>query len=204
MPRASTLSLFLVVASWNESVGFIFTNTRSTVKRSAALNIAPIKNVEAFMGVDTTIRENDSKLNFPLNKNKFDGNVDIELGEGYKTMTENFSPSWEDGQCSLACVEASLPLGMIIEESEKIDGKFEIVEVLEGSNAEKAGVRVGDMFRACSAQRGPPPNANVAPKKALFDAEGMNFEACMNALGTNSPANGGTGRVALIFERRYQ
>ena len=77
MSRASTLFLFLVVANWNESVGFIFKNTRSTVKRSAALNIAPIKNVEAFMGVDTTIRENDSKLNFPLNKNKFDGNVDM-------------------------------------------------------------------------------------------------------------------------------
>ena len=106
------------------------------------------------------------------------------------------------GQCIVLLISAGLDDGF--NGQLKLGGKFEIAEVLEGSNAEKAGVRVGDMFRACSAQRGPPPNATVAPKKALFDAEGMSFEACMNALGTNSPANGGTGRVALIFERRYQ
>ena len=213
--------LIALAASWHvsSSLGFAPLSGSSAMRRAAVkTNIAPINNVEAFMGINTEVRENDKVLNFPV-KDYFYGRVDIELGEGYKTMTEDFMPSWKDDQSSLACVEADLPLGMVIEESETLEGKFEIAEVAEGSNAEKAGVKVGDVFRACSAQKGKPPVDNGeaqggegnnmmpsdnTPKKALFNTKGMRFEAVMTALATNAAANGGTGRVAMVFERRYE
>ena len=204
MPTASAIALCLF-AGWHVSSSLGFTPiTHSAALRRAAVktHIAPINNVEAFMGISTEVRKNPEALEFPP---EF-GSVDIEIGEGYETMTEEFSAAFgaSSSSSSLACVEASLPLGMVLEESETLEGKFEIAEVVEGGNAERAGVQVGDIFRACSAQRGPAPNAKVFPKKALFTAETQTFEACMGALATNSPANGGTGRVAMVFERKHE
>jgi hypothetical protein len=59
---------------------------------------------------------------------------------------------------------------MVIEESESLPGKIEVVEVAEGSNAEAAGIRVSDVLRACSAQK----------KDAMTAAEG---NIAFNALG---------------------
>lgn len=197
---ASAIALCLLFAGWH--VSSFAPVTHSAVMRSAVkTSIAPINNVEAFMGISTEVRKNPEVLQFPP---KFDASVDIEIGEGYETMTEEFSAAFSNGASSLACVEASLPLGMVLEESETFEGKFEIAEVLGGGNAEKAGVQVGDIFRACSAQRGPAPSPKVFPKKALFTAEKQTFEACMGALATNSPANGGTGRIAMVFERKHE
>ena len=48
-----------------------------------------------------------------------------------------------------------MPLGMTIDDVQDMEGRkkgfFEITEVTEGSNAEKAGIKVGDTFRACTA-----------------------------------------------------
>jgi len=41
--------------------------------------------------------------------------VDIDIGEGYKMMRENFRPSWKDESGSLSVVKCDLPLGMVIE-----------------------------------------------------------------------------------------
>ena len=97
-----------------------------------------------------------TKLEFKPRK-YFYGVVEIDIGEGYKMMRENFSPSWKDESGSLAVVKCDLPLGMTIEQVENTEGRmtnrslFEIVEVAEGSNAEKAGIKVGDTLRACNA-----------------------------------------------------
>lgn len=98
------------------------------------------------------VRTNPDKLEFKKYRYFF-GRIQIEIGEGYKTMTEDFNPTWKDDQSSLAVVDCDLPMGMVIEESEKHQGKFEIMEVMEGSNAEKAGVKVGDILRANTAQK---------------------------------------------------
>merc|ERR1711988_530039 len=83
----------------------------------------------------------------------FYGMVKVELGEGFKPMTEVFNPSWKDDQCSLCVVEVPLPMGMDIEESATMKGRIEVAEIVEGSNAEKAGIRVGDVLRANTAQK---------------------------------------------------
>ena len=218
---ASRHLLFTALLCFPGSLGLkVPISSSKIVRRSAvATNAAPIENAATVGKFDQLQpRSNPEVLDFPR-RDYFYGRVSIELGEGYKTMVEDFGPSWKDDQCSLAPVEASLPLGMVIEESENLPGRFEISEVREGSNAEKAGVKVGDILRAVTAQKkdamaaaegniafnavAGATTAGVVVKKALFNADRQSFEAVMNALGTNSDQKGGTGRVSMIFERRY-
>jgi hypothetical protein len=56
-------------------------------------------------------RKNPSLVTFEKRK-YFYGRAQIELGAGYKTMSEDFSPSWKDEQCALAVVDVPLPLGV--------------------------------------------------------------------------------------------
>mmetsp|Transcript_68072 Transcript_68072/g.154010 ORF Transcript_68072/g.154010 Transcript_68072/m.154010 type:complete len:213 (-) Transcript_68072:196-834(-) len=161
---------------------------------------------------------NPAKLEFKP-RTYFYGRCTISIGEGYKPMTETFSPSFKDDECSLACVEIELPMGMVIEESADIQGRLEVVEVMEGSNAEFAGVKVGDLLRACTAQKTDAyaaANGNIAfnvlgggttagvemNKRALYTADGRPLEGCLEAIGTNSEDNQGPGTVGAIFERK--
>ena len=133
-------------------------------------------------------------------------------------MTEQFDPSFPDDNCALATVEVTMPLGMLISESPNFKGRIEVVEVLEG-NAKDAGIRAGDLLRATTAQKkdamaaaegniafnafAGATTSGVEIKRALYVADGRSFEGCMEALATNSEANGGTGSVGMIFERRH-
>lgn len=56
----------------------------------------------------------------------FYGMVKVDIGEGFKPMTETFAPSYSDDECALAVVEVPLPLGMIIEESANIRGRTQV------------------------------------------------------------------------------
>ena len=85
--------------------------------------------------------------------------VKIDIGEGYKIMRENVRSSWKDqgGKTALTVVKVPLPCGMVISNLENEEGRLagagilEVVEVIEGGNAEKAGIKVGDAFRGCNA-----------------------------------------------------
>jgi len=134
-------------------------------------------------------------------------------------MTEQFDPSWKDDNCALAAVEVEMPLGMVIGESDKLKGRIEVLEVLEGSTAEAAGIKAGDVLRAVSAQKKDAQAAaegniafnafagattsGVEIRRALYIADGRSFDGCMEALASNSDKNGGTGRAAMVFERRH-
>ena len=127
-------------------------------------------------------------------------------------MSEVFNPSWPDDRddrapSSLCVVELPLPMGMIIEDSATLDGKIEVAEVKPDSNAEKAGIRPGDVLRALSAQKLQPPAMGMAQeqvkvRKAMFVCDGNGFSSTMSALASNAEANSGSGRVALVLERR--
>lgn len=90
--------------------------------------------------------------------------VKIDIGEGIKIMRENIRSSWKDlgGKTALAVVKVPLPCGMVIGNLENEEGRLvgagilEVIEVIEGGNADKAGIKVGDAFRGCNA---------VVPKK---------------------------------------
>jgi hypothetical protein len=50
-------------------------------------------------------------------------------------------------------VQASLPLGMILGESETLQGMTVVDDIADDSNAHLASLRVGDLVRACTACR---------------------------------------------------
>lgn len=54
---------------------------------------------------------------------------------------------------TILVVEAYLPLGIILGESETIPGMTVVDEVGEGSNGEVSGIQVGDIVRACTSCR---------------------------------------------------
>lgn len=81
--------------------------------------------------------------------------VKIDIGTGFKEMREEFQSSWKDEESALTVLKVNTPIGMVIDEVQNKEGRkegiFEIVEVIEGSNAEAAGIKVGDAIRACNA-----------------------------------------------------
>ena len=72
------------------------------------------------------VRSNPTAADFQK-RSYFYGMVKVELGEGFKPMTEVFNPSWKDDQCSLCVVEVPLPMGMVIEESATMKGRIEVL-----------------------------------------------------------------------------
>jgi hypothetical protein len=59
--------------------------------------------------------------------------------------------SGESGSSSILVCEATLPLGILLGEHESLEGMTKVDEVLAGSNGDKAGIREGDLLRACTA-----------------------------------------------------
>ena len=64
-----------------------------------------------------------TKLEFENRKYYYE-RVDIDIGEGFKMMTESFRPSWKDESGVLAVVKCDLPLGMVIEQVENTEGRI--------------------------------------------------------------------------------
>lgn len=88
-------------------------------------------------------------------RNYFYNVVNVDIGVGFKMMREQFDSSWTDEESALTVLKCPMPLGMVIDEVKDLDGRkkghFEIVEVFEDSNAQKAGIKAGDAIRACNA-----------------------------------------------------
>merc|ERR1719271_2358616 len=120
-----------------------------------------------------------------------------------KPMDELFNPGFKGDTSSLGVVELPLPMGMIFEESEVAQGKFEIVEVVPGSNAEAAGVQPGDLLRATTAMA-------VNWKASMEEANTGFIEAdafggkpgLLPALSSNGADQDGPGVATLVIERR--
>lgn len=142
-------------------------------------------------------------------RNYYYNTIDIDIGEGFKMMKDKFDSSWNDDQSALTVLKCPMPLGMVVNELKSPEGRkkgiFEILEVEEGSNAEKAGIRVGDAFRACNATVQKQVRdatafieADTQRTKALFVADGKPFDTLMGAIATNA----GEGSITMVLERR--
>lgn len=99
---------------------------------------------------------------------------------------------------------ASLPLGATL--AERGGGSRIVVEEIKpGMGAEAAGMRVGDVLTAVTAIK-IPKAANLVkePIGAVYLCDERNpnlFNEVMDALVSNSEANGGYGKTILVFER---
>lgn len=104
-----------------------------------------------------------------------------------------------------------MPLGIILGESEEFPGAICVDEVARESNGEMAGVRVGDLLRACTACQvtmetptwqlmaggiGMPKT-----KRFMFSVDGRPFEEVMNAVASNR-MDPDARPVVLVLERR--
>ena len=152
------------------------------------------------------------------NTKYFFGRVTVGLGPGMKPMDEILNPGFKCDTSSLGVVELPLPMGMIFEESEVAQGKFEIVEVVPGSSAEAAGVRAGDLLRATTAMavnwKASMEEADTGfieadafggkpgLQRALFNADGQTFDSVLTALSSNAEDKDGPGVATLVIERR--
>ena len=156
----------------------------------------------------------DTALAF-LPKKYWFGRIDVNLGPALKPVSEILPPSWPDDKSALAQVNVQLPIGMVLAESDKFDGRVEVIEVLPGSNAEGAGVLPGDVLRGVTAMafnrvkaiqdmdRGNLVEASTrtTSERALFICDKQQFESVMRALGSNDAASGGPGFATLVMER---
>jgi hypothetical protein len=62
-----------------------------------------------------------------------------------------FPPYHNDGSSYIITCEATLPLGLVLGESEDFAGAIVVDQVVSKSNGDQAGVRVGDIVRAFTA-----------------------------------------------------
>ncbi|KAG7360236.1 hypothetical protein IV203_035335 [Nitzschia inconspicua] len=107
--------------------------------------------------------------------------------------------------------EATLPLGILLGEHESLVGMTEVDEVAAGSNGEKAGIREGDLLRACTAckvEMEQPTWQLIAggigrPKtvRYIFSTDFKPFEMVMEAVASNRMDPEGRP-VLLVLERR--
>lgn len=120
----------------------------------------------------------------------------------------------------LMCFQVERPMGIYFEEKEYWGQAVTYVdELVEGSNAEKAGLKAGDVLRICTAvfgvrapadigtMFGANPNKQVIAK-ALFDCDGQSYNKTMTALVSNEnqvdTQDGGKADVpdvCLVVER---
>lgn len=93
-------------------------------------------------------------------------------------------------------VQANLPLGIVLGQDESFPGITIVDEVAENSNGMQAGIKVGDVLRACTAcqvSMDMPTWQLMAggigrPKttRMMFSLDGKRFEEVMNALASNN------------------
>lgn len=122
----------------------------------------------------------------------------------------SFPPIYNDGSFIATC-EASLPLGLILGESELFAATTVVDELAPGSNAEAAGVQIGDIvraFTACRLEMTMPTWQVLAggigvpkTKRFMYSADGRPFEEVMEAVASNrqDPAE---RPMLLVLERR--
>lgn len=106
---------------------------------------------------------------------------------------------------------ASLPLGIILGESEEFPGAVSVDEVTPDSNGQLAGVLEGDLLRACTAcqviMETPTWQILVGgigmpkTKRFMFSVDNRPFEEVMDAIGSNR-MDPEERPVILVLERQ--
>ena len=145
-------------------------------------------------------------------RNRYSAEVPILKGDG-STVVErvDFPPRWPEGTSHILTCDASLPLGIILGESEAMHGLTVVDEVGEGSHGASAGVQVGDIVRACTACRAimKAPTWQILaggigmPEtcRFMYNIDGRPFEEVMQAIGSNR-MDPEQRSVVLVLERQ--
>ena len=108
----------------------------------------------------------------------------------------DFVPRWPEENVSfITTVQAELPIGVILGESEQFAGATVVDEIGENSNGQKAGLQVGDLvraFTACRMEMDRPAWQLMAggigrPKtvRFMYSADNRPFEEVMEAVASN-------------------
>mmetsp|Transcript_33108 Transcript_33108/g.38553 ORF Transcript_33108/g.38553 Transcript_33108/m.38553 type:complete len:251 (+) Transcript_33108:108-860(+) len=147
---------------------------------------------------------------------RYSAEVPILKSDGEEVMERvQFMPRLKKGEdgselSQIITVQAPLPLGIILGESEELPGLTLVDEIAEGSNGEHAGVKVGDLLRACTACQvsmemptwqlmaggiGRPKTSRM-----MFSTDGKQFDEVMGALISNRMDPEGRP-VWLVLER---
>jgi hypothetical protein len=145
-------------------------------------------------------------------RNRYSADVPIFKEDGStKVERVDFPPFCQDGSSRIVVVEASLPIAILLGESEEFPGSFCIDEVAAGGNGARAGVIEGDLLRACTACQTimDAPTWQILaggigmPKTKIYvySADGRPFEEVMGALGSNR-MDPNQRPVLLVLERR--
>lgn len=144
-------------------------------------------------------------------RNRYSAVVPILKGDGSTSIERiDFPPRFPDDTSRIQSLEAPLPLGMILGESEDMPGLTVVDEVAEGSNAASAGVKVGDIVRACTACRAmmKAPTWQILAggigmpetSRFMYNIDGRPFEEVMEAVGSNR-MDPQERPVVLVIER---
>lgn len=142
---------------------------------------------------------------------RYSAEVPILKSDGSEVMERvQFLPRLKGKKSKIITIQAALPLGLILGESNEFPGLTTVDEINEGSNAELAGVMVGDLLRACTACQvsmemptwqlmaggiGRPKTSRM-----MFSTDGKPFEEVMEALVSNKMDPKGR-HVWLVLER---
>jgi hypothetical protein len=128
----------------------------------------------------------------------------VDLG----SAIEQINVTLTDPNSKLLQAKMEFPLGLVLE---NIDDEVVVTDVSEGSAAAAAKVNVGDVVRATSAvtMQMTYPTMNILfggvgrPRlvKILLPTLKVPFHKVMDAVRSNSPAQGGDGSIIMVLER---
>mmetsp|Transcript_14752 Transcript_14752/g.21654 ORF Transcript_14752/g.21654 Transcript_14752/m.21654 type:complete len:269 (-) Transcript_14752:479-1285(-) len=144
-------------------------------------------------------------------RKRYSAEVPILKSDGSTVLERvDFPPRLGNGKSFIQAVQAPLPLGLILGEDETIPGAIRVDDIAEEGNGYAAGVKVGDLVRACTACQvimetptwqllaggiGQPKT-----KRFMYGTDGRPFEEVMDALGSNRMDPSGDN-VWLVIER---
>jgi hypothetical protein len=170
---------------------------------SASQSSSPVK-------VEQNQADHDKVLKKTL-RHDYEAVVPVLLGDGSVEEEEvEFVPFHKDGLSRIVTMEANLPLGIVLGESEEYEGAVSVDQVAPGSSGDLAGLKVGDLVRAFTASRmqmDQPAWQLLAggigiPKhfRFMYSADRRPFEEVMEAIGSNRMDPQGRP-VLLVIER---
>ena len=129
-------------------------------------------------------------------RSRYSAKVPIFKEDG-STVVErvDFLPKHQNGESRIVVVESCLPISILLGESEHFPGAVSVDEVVVSGNGELAGIREGDLLRACTACQTimDAPTWQILAggigipktKRYMFSVDGRPFEEVMGALSSN-------------------